>query len=160
MDKAVLEVPPGYHPFYRNDLFYHSVGPMFVKNLGHEIRFGLRVQEKHCNASMICHGGVLATILDMQIGVGSCVGTEITALVPTINLTCDFLAPAQIGDWVEARSEVARQTRRMIFVSGMLEVEGRPVLRGNGIVKIPSKPENPEEFANIFPPVYHPEDKT
>ncbi len=149
-------IPPGFYPYYRDDLFYHSVGPMYVRFMAGEVRFGLRVQEKHCSSAMICHGGVLATLLDMQIGVGSCVETDITAFVPTINLTCDFLAPAQLGDWIEARSEVVQQTRRMFFANGYLDVNGKVILRGNGIIKIPSAPGDPDEFAAMIPPEYHP----
>lgn len=163
MDQAVTKmnkdnIPAGFHPYYRDDLFYKSVGPMYVRYMAGKMNFGLRVAEKHCNAAMICHGGVLATLMDMQVGVSSCVEEDVTAFVPTVNLTCDFLAPAKIGDWIEAHSTVVQKTRRMIFAQGVLEVDGQPILRGNGIVKIPSNSDFPDEFAKMIPPEYIPED--
>ena len=163
MDQAVQvrsddDIPPGFHPYYRDDLFYHSVGPMYVRYMGGKMTFGLRVAEKHCNAAMIAHGGVLATLMDMQVGVSSCVELDVTAFVPTVNLTCDFLAPAKIGDWVEAHSKVVHRTKRMIFSHGVLEVDGKAILRGNGIVKIPSTTDLPDEFAKMVPPEYVPEE--
>ncbi len=152
-----LESPPGFHPYYRDDLFYHTVGPMFVRNMAGQINFGLRIGEKHLNAAMIAHGGVLVSLIDMQIGVGCCFETGTVAFVPTINLNCDFLLPASLGQWIEARSRVLRQSRRMFFAEGYLEVGGEVILRANGIIKIPSKPDLPDEFAKMIPPEYLPQ---
>ncbi len=147
--------PPGFHPYYRDDLFYGAVGPMFVRYMGGKLSFGFRVLEKNANATLICHGGMLMTLADMQIGLATCVEEDVAALVPTVNLNCDFLAPARIGDWVEAASRLVRRTRRMMFVETLLTVGGEPVLRANGIVKIPSTL-GWDEFDQIVPPEYIP----
>ena len=55
--------------------------------------------------------------------------------MPTINLTCDFMAPAKLGAWVEGRADLARVTKSMIFVQGMATADGEPCLRANGIFK-------------------------
>ena len=149
--------PPGFHPYYRDDLFYNAVGPMFVRLMGGKLQFGFRVLEKHANAAMMCHGGMLVTLIDMQIGLAACIEESIDAFLPTINITTDFVAPAHIGDWVEAHSRVVRRTRKMVFCDGTLEVDGAPILRANGIVKIPSKSIGQDEFLKILPPEYVPQ---
>jgi len=50
----------------------------------------------------------------------------------------DDLAPVMTGEWVEGRTEVIRATPRMVFCNASLLVNDSPVLRANGIMKIPS----------------------
>jgi acyl-coenzyme A thioesterase PaaI-like protein len=48
-------------------------------------------------------------------------------------LSFDFLAPAPVGAWVEGESEVLHTTRNLVFLRGLLRIDGRPVLRASGI---------------------------
>jgi len=99
---------------------------------------GLRVQPHMCNPAGGLHGGVMMTMADL---VGSMGGTTITGLrkfVPTISMSCDFVAPARIGDWVEGRCEVVRATRTLLFSNIYLTVGGEKILRASGIYKIPT----------------------
>eukprot|EP01042_Synura_sphagnicola_P010774 gene10774-13803_t len=45
--------------------FLASNGPLFVKIDGDTLKLGLRVEMRHCNPMQICHGGMLATFIDM-----------------------------------------------------------------------------------------------
>lgn len=56
--------------------------------------------------------------------------------LPTINLTCDFLAPARLGAWVEGRAEAVAVTRNLLYAQGAVTADGVPCLRANGIFKI------------------------
>jgi acyl-coenzyme A thioesterase PaaI-like protein len=56
--------------------------------------------------------------------------------LPTINLSCDFLAPAPLGAWVEGRADALRTTRNLLFAQGTAAADGVPCLRANGIFKI------------------------
>jgi acyl-coenzyme A thioesterase PaaI-like protein len=70
-------------------------------------------------------------------------------MTPTINLTCDFLAPAPLGAWVEGRGELVRATRNLLFAQGHATADGALALRANGIFKIAS--ENSTKSGDIAP---------
>ncbi len=53
-------------------------------------------------------------------------------------MSCDYLAPAPLGAWVEGRAEVVRITRNLLFAQGLATADGEPCLRANGIFKITS----------------------
>ena len=53
-------------------------------------------------------------------------------------MTFDFVAPARVGDWVEGRAEVVRQTRSLLFTNIYLTVGEEKFLRASQIAKIPS----------------------
>jgi acyl-coenzyme A thioesterase PaaI-like protein len=60
---------------------------------------------------------------------------EDMGFMPTINLTCDYMAPAKLGAWVEGRADPIRITKGLIFAQGTAMSDGEPCLRANGIFK-------------------------
>ena len=53
----------------------------------------------------------------------------------TVSLNSDFMAAAQLGDWVTDSGEVVRRTGSMTFVRGQLAVEDAAVLSFQAVVK-------------------------
>ena len=53
----------------------------------------------------------------------------------TVSLNSDFMAAAQLGDWVTGSGEVVRRTGSMTFVRGQLAVEDAAVLSFQAVVK-------------------------
>ena len=130
-------VPPGFHPFRLTGFFYDTIGPLFARYAGGRLSLGFRCDERRCNVMRICHGGMLMTLADLQIGIGSNVDAGYDGFGPTVNLTGDFLAQDRICAWVESRSELVRRTRRFVFMAAWLTADGEPVLRANGIINLP-----------------------
>ena len=54
---------------------------------------------------------------------------------PTISLSLDYLAPAIVGDWVEAQVTLVKTTRTMIFTQAIMTVDGNPVARSTAIYR-------------------------
>ena len=131
--------PEGFVLFPGTMGFIDTTGPLMVKLFDGGANLGLWVEEKHCNPAKICHGGMLMTIADMQLGLGSQAALGLRKFLPTIQMNCDFVAPAQMGTWLEGRTEVTRKTRRMIFATCKLTADGITVFSGSGIMKIPSE---------------------
>ena len=103
----------------------------------HASILGFRVEERHCNPGRVAHGGMLATFADMLLPIASRFQSKLDmGFLPTVNLACDFLAPAAKGAWVEGRAEVVRMTRNLLFAQGLASADGEPCLRANGIFKI------------------------
>ena len=132
-------IPEGFAPFKLSMGFLAGNGPLFGKWDGTHLRLGFRVEERHCNPGMVAHGGMLATFADMQLPIAARFQSKTDmGFLPTINLTCDYLAPAPLGAWVEGQGEVVRITKNLLFAQGAATADGVPVLRANGIFKITS----------------------
>lgn len=123
------------------DAFTGHVGPFFARFEGEELVIGFRAGRRHANPGGIVHGGALMTFADVFMAVASAVqGRMAASFLPTINLSADFLAPTQLGAWVEGRTELLRAGRSFVFAQGLTTADGAPVMRSSGIFKIPPGP--------------------
>lgn len=136
------EVPEGFHLL---DLpaspFVIANGPFHGKWEGERFVLGMRIDEKHCNVAGVCHGGMIMTMADMLLTVGSNIQANLSRFLPTISMTCDFLAPVNRGEWIEGRVDVLRTTRNLVFSDGILCVGGEPVARASAILRLAAEPD-------------------
>ncbi|MEZ0168007.1 PaaI family thioesterase [Microvirga sp. TS319] len=118
-----------------DDGYIGLVGPIWQKPDGNGMRFAFLADSKHRNRLGIVHGGMIMTFADRVLGMTahSAIGGKPHA---TIQLDVHFVAAIQIGQLVEARADVVRRTRDLIFMKGDLVVDGRIVATANGIWKI------------------------
>ena len=122
--------------------FVIANGPFHGKWDGERFVLGLRIEEKHCNVIGVCHGGMIMTMADMLLTVGSNIQAGLSRFLPTVSMTCDFLASAKSGDWVEGRVDVLRTTRNLVFSSAVLEIPGGgPVARASAILRLAGEPD-------------------
>lgn len=104
-----------------------------------QLTMAFQVEDRHTNPMGICHGGMLTTFADMVLGFVASIAAGGKRFVPTVNMTCDFIAPAPLGAWVEGRGRSLRTTRNLSFAECWLSVGPSTVLRANGILKIPAE---------------------
>jgi uncharacterized protein (TIGR00369 family) len=132
-------IPDGFAPFKFAMGFVGANGPLYGKWQDDHLLMGFRVEERHCNPGRICHGGMLATFADMFLPIAGRVQSKIDlGMMPTVSLSCDYLAPAPLGAWVEGRAEPLKATKNLFFAQGMATADGSPVLRAHGVFKIVS----------------------
>jgi uncharacterized protein (TIGR00369 family) len=120
--------------------FNEFVGPLFrLSDLedGAVKRFAFAAAAHHMNGAGIVHGGMLMTFMDTSMSRASRLisGAKSTA---TVSLTCDFVAPAKLGDVIESRVRVTRRTRTIVFISAELVCGGNTLMVGSGVWKIPA----------------------
>jgi uncharacterized protein (TIGR00369 family) len=130
--------PEGYRPLSLPASGYvQATGPFYAKWNGERFVLGFRVEERHCNSAGVCHGGMIATLCDVLLTVGSNIQSRQSRFLPTISMSCDFLGPAPHGAWIEGRVEVLRTTRNLLFATGLLEsgADGT-IARTSGVLKI------------------------
>jgi uncharacterized protein (TIGR00369 family) len=133
------DIPAGFAPLKLTMGFLENTGPLYGKWADDHLLLGFRVEMRHCNPGQVAHGGMLATFADMLLPIASRFQSKTDmGFLPTINLTCDYLAPAPLGSWVEGRAEPVKMTKNLLFAQGTATAEGQPVLRANGIFKITS----------------------
>ncbi|HMS78030.1 MAG TPA: PaaI family thioesterase [Burkholderiaceae bacterium] len=141
---AGVPPPPGYVRLtLGDDPFVQSIGPLYGRaDEAREKRLvlGLRVERRHCNPAGFCHGGMLMSMADMLLVIGSNLQAGLDRFTSTVSLSADFLAPVPQGAWLEGRLEVLRATRNLVFCQGIYRVDGAPVMRLDGIVKPVGEP--------------------
>ena len=119
--------------------FGNLVGPIWRKEEGDRLRFGLIVASKHLNRAGNLHGGMLMTLADQSMAMTArkATGGKNHA---TIELNIQFVGVVRLGDFVEVHAEVVRATRSVVFMQAKMFVGTRVVVTTNGIWKILGEP--------------------
>jgi uncharacterized protein (TIGR00369 family) len=104
-----------------------------MRGEGEERVFGLLVEERHRNVAGKAHGGLLATLVDFSLGraVAAAAAAGVTA-----SLTTDYLVPVDVGDFVEAHTEVEKAGETLAFADCSLRVDGREVVRARAVFAV------------------------
>jgi len=135
----MTDIPAGFAPLRLSMGFLEAVGPLYGKWADDRLLLGFRIETRHCNPGNVAHGGMMATFADMLLPIASRFQSKTEmGFLPTVNLTCDYLAPAPLGAWIEGRADPIRTTKNLLFAQGVATADGQPVLRANGIFKITS----------------------
>ena len=126
----------------RPTTFNGHIGNLYAakgaKGTRDEFVMGLRVRSHMCNPAGGLHGGMMMVVADLVGTMGGGALAGLRKFLPTVSVTCDFVAPARLGDWVEGRPELVRQTRSLLFTNIYLTVGEEKILRASAIAKIPS----------------------
>ena len=130
-------VPEGFRRLEVFDQFVDLIGPLWFRSEGEMLRVGLPLEARHGNPLGWAHGGLLVTVADMVMGVGSGHATGIRWPHPTISLSTEFVRGARLGQWLEGSARIARRTLNFCFCSCDLVCGGEIVLVATGVFKIP-----------------------
>lgn len=87
------------------------------------------VRKDMCNPMDVLHGGIAATILDDVLGtVVYALGRDFA--YTSVNLNCDFLNPASLGDVIIATGVIIRAGKNVIHAEGkVLDSTGRIIAK-------------------------------
>ncbi|WP_107715513.1 MULTISPECIES: PaaI family thioesterase [unclassified Novosphingobium] len=100
-----------------------------------DVRFGFRVAPHHCNRRPQCHGGMMATFLDIALARGLRVVGQVEPPLPTISLSIDFMKPAPLDAWVEARVRLGRVGKSTGFIAAWVYADDALAARGSGVFR-------------------------
>lgn len=129
--------PPGFELLYPDEPFEVYVGPHYFRKDDDGFVGGFRAKPNHTNSGGNVHGGALSAFTDSVL-----TGVALQAMQPeegwvaTITLNCEYLAPANLGDWIECRGTVVKRTRSLVFVRGEITVDSNPVLTCSSVLRI------------------------
>src|SRR5215217_4858356 len=101
---ASAALPAGFKRASLDEGFLNLVGPIYARaEKNRTLTLALRATVDHANRYGVVHGGLLATLADVAIGMNLArvMGTVETTL--TLNLSLDFVSSAKDGEWIEAR---------------------------------------------------------
>ena len=123
----------GWEP-YTDDGFIGLVGPLWIRAKEPAPDFAFMAQSKHHNRRGVVQGGMLMTFADRAMGM-TCWYHNEQKPQATIQLNVHFVDAVQVGEFVEARCEVVRRTKSLIFMRGTLVVGERVVATADGVWK-------------------------
>ena len=128
------DIPEGFELDQRiqPNTFGGLVGPFYSRRQGNEISLGLRIEGRHCNSRGTCHGGLLATLADMALGYACALAGDADGgkrNFVTVDLSIQYLASTQPGDWVQSEVTVLSPGSRTASATGHLLANGNLVAR-------------------------------
>jgi acyl-coenzyme A thioesterase PaaI-like protein len=116
--------------------FTGQLGPVWVRNAGAGREIGFVAAAHHGNTHLgTVHGGVLMIFADIALGYGAVESLAHTHCA-TAQLQMQFVATANLGDFITCRPELVRQGARLIFMRGLIATGGKTVASADGIWKV------------------------
>jgi len=114
---------------------YETVGPFYFKTDEQGPVTAFRAERRHLNGGNAVHGGALMSFADSALF--TIAGPELDNGYSgvTVSFTSEFLAAGRLGDYMEARGEVLRAGRSLIFIRGLITANGKPCLNFSGTIK-------------------------
>lgn len=123
--------------FGQLDTFIGLVGPIYYRNLGDRTETKLVLERRHVNPMGSAHGGLLMTLMDITLGSTAGASVGFGGVYPTVQLNCNFLAAAMMGEELRGEAEVQRMTKTLAFVNGRLLVGDRIIMTASSVFRNP-----------------------
>jgi len=116
------------------DPFETAIGPFCFRGQGRDLTSAFEPKRTHLNGGGTIHGGALMSFADFSL---FAIAHEALAgaKAVTVAFHCEFLAPGGLDETVEARGEVLRATRSLVFVRGLITQGPRSLLAFSGTLK-------------------------
>lgn len=126
--------PLGYAEVAPISAFARHLGPLYERTSPDGYSRAFRVTRNHTDGDGACHAGMLMSFADTTLGnaVTRARGPEWA----TVRLMTDFIASAQLGDWVEGLGEVAGINGDLVVVRGRIWCGERTIMTGAGVFKV------------------------
>ena len=113
-----------------------TAGPFFSKKEQDGYVSAFRAEEKHMNSGGVVHGGCLMTFADFSLfTIAHDHMNDENTYGLTVAFTSEFLSGAKLGHLIEARGDVLRAGRSIIFVRGVVTSNDVPCLNFSGTIK-------------------------
>jgi acyl-coenzyme A thioesterase PaaI-like protein len=120
--------PEGFTILTSKSPFINRIGTFYVrKEDGGGRIVGAYVDEMRANSESYAHGGFLLAFADFALSI-------VTNGI-TVNVTADFLRPARLGDWIEARINIRKRSATLIFADAIIVSGETELMRVGGLFR-------------------------
>lgn len=137
---------PGFHTWDLKAAGYYNdfLGPLYIRRLDSGIaQMRMVPGGQHSNLDDAVHGGTLLGFIDIAMFAGAHQhGVDIAGRSSTIELQTQFIGGGVIGEPLDCDVELLRETRRLVFLRGIVHQHGgtHMVASFSGIIRKPSAP--------------------
>ncbi len=134
----------GWHSWQlRDDSRFNGqvMGALMVRREGDRAtRLRMMPQHRHSNLLDAVHGGVTLALIDISLfSTLRLVLDGDAAGAVTLDLNTQFIGAGRIGQPLDAVAEVLRETRRLVFLRGVVEQDGQLIAAFSGCIRKPSQ---------------------
>ena len=98
-------------------------------------RYGVELDERHCNAQGFVHGGLMMSIMDHVLSLKIWEASD-RSICSTVHLDCHFMAPLRAPCFIELDTEIMRQGKKMAFLRGILKSGDKDIMEATGVWSI------------------------
>ena len=117
-----------------SDPFETANGPFCFKIENGAAHCAFQPRREHLNGGGSIHGGALMTFADFALfSIAYSTLGDVRAV--TLTFSSEFLSAGSLEGMIEARGEVLRETRSIVFVRGLVTQVSRPLLSFSGTLK-------------------------
>jgi uncharacterized protein (TIGR00369 family) len=110
--------------------------PLFSRRVDTAVQLGTWVRQAHCNRRGLLHGGVIAALADNALGLSCVASRQATGGALTVSLTIDYLASAQVGQWLLIEPRVLKVGSTLAFADALVTADGAIVARASGTFRM------------------------
>lgn len=120
---------------YEGEPFEDHAGPFYYRmDASGAPVCAMRTEAKHMNGGGFMHGGALMTFADYAIFIFARDHlTDSSSVTATLN--ADFVGAVPLGALLECRGEVVKGGRSLVFLRGLMTVEGQTVFSFSAVIK-------------------------
>lgn len=132
-------IPDGFAPHDRRSPVTEPWQPIYQRVTDDRVILAIRAAEAHCNARGFVHGGLISALSDNAMGLSGVrrLGGEVSLVTVTLNV--DFLASAQIGQWLAFDTVFVRPGGTLTFAQAFVTADGEPCARANAVFRVVRK---------------------
>ena len=119
--------------------FNSFLGEVIVRLEDGTARVRMTPERRHSNFGDNVHGGTLLGFIDVALFAAMrTFGLADVGPAVTLDLNTHFIGAGKVGEPLEARVELLRETRRLLFMRGLLVQEAGVVCEFSGTIRKPS----------------------
>jgi len=120
----------------------HALGHLIARPEGASgARLRMSTDQRHANPHGSVHGGVTMAFIDISIfAAAAIVLRSPMAGTVTLDLNTQFIGAGAVGEPLEVAVEVLKNTRRLVFLRGVVEQGDHLVAAFSGTLRKPSSP--------------------
>jgi uncharacterized protein (TIGR00369 family) len=118
------------------DRYNASIGKLLVRGEGEgRARCRMFPGTRQSNLGNVVHGGAILTFIDMAMFAGGHAAGVSDIGAVTLDLAAQFISPAQLEQPLDATVELLKETKRLAFLRGLVEQDGRVVASWSGSLR-------------------------
>lgn len=132
-------------------------GPVDMRHTADAVELTLTIREAHCNARGFAHGGCIAGLADMAMGLSALhvarrqPGSGVTGM--TLSLSLDFVDTARIGEVIAFRPTVLKVGKTIGFADCRVACGDRLIARASGSFRVLSARPADEHRERVAEPI-------
>lgn len=116
--------------------FNASLGPVVVRLDGDKARVRMFPEREHSNLQDIVHGAVTLALIDVGLfAAAHLFGVLGAGPSVTLDLSTQFIGPGHLGLPLDAEFELLRETRRLVFLRGLVHQDEHKVAAFAGTIR-------------------------